>query len=361
MVNARHDLEDNLILLGLSGSRLYGTHTEESDYDYVGIATPPMKYLLGFTRIEQVDSFTQPGNGFYTYLDNTDSKIYALNKFFNLALKNNPNVLELLYLPEYLVLTNKGKILIDHRQLFLSSKVVHSYSGYAYAQLRKVKTHREWLLKYQKNPNFFNERPKLIDYLGEDNPLTKEEVHSVNYFLHTLVKDYAQYSEVAEYFIEKVDLKEHLNNFHWPEELNPYIQKFTRASNDFLTLVHKTHLYNKACKEYNEYTLWKQNRNSKRGEIEAICGYDGKHLSHCVRLLTMGIEILTKGKVIPCRTNIDADYLKAIRFGQVSYDSVLEYTESLFPKIKEVGNNTKLPKFPDFSTLEPLLISLSLF
>lgn len=358
MNNARQDLEDNLILLGLSGSRLYGTYNEDSDYDYVGVAIPPKKYILGFSNLEQVDSFIQPGNGNYTYLDNTDSKIYSISKFFHLAIKNNPNILEVLYFPDYLVLTDKGQKLIEHRHYFLSTKVVHSYSGYAYAQLRKVKTHRNWLLKYQQNPDFYNEKPNIEDFLGEENPLKKEELHSINYFLHCLVEDYAHYSEVADYFMSNIDLKEHLNRFHWPEKLDPIVQKYTRASSDFLELVRKSHLYHKACKEYADYNLWKRNRNSKRGEIEAICGYDGKHLSHCIRLLSMGIEILTKEVVIPCRTGVDADYLKDIRFGKVPYDEVIPYADSLFEKLKQVSKDTNLPKTPDFKILEQLLIDL---
>ena len=43
----RTDVEKSIILLCLTGSRLYGIDNIDSDYDYKGICIPPIKYFFG--------------------------------------------------------------------------------------------------------------------------------------------------------------------------------------------------------------------------------------------------------------------------------------------------------------------------
>ena len=42
-------MKENIILLTQNGSRVYGTHTPTSDWDYVGVAIPPVDYYLGLS------------------------------------------------------------------------------------------------------------------------------------------------------------------------------------------------------------------------------------------------------------------------------------------------------------------------
>ena len=54
--------------LCMSGSRLYGTFTEKSDYDYRGYIIPPFEYLIGNKNFESKQ---------LPETDNTDHKIYS--------------------------------------------------------------------------------------------------------------------------------------------------------------------------------------------------------------------------------------------------------------------------------------------
>jgi hypothetical protein len=55
-----------------------------------------------------------------------------------LAAKGNPTVLELLFVPEYEVLTWEGETLCLYKRWFLSNHVRDSFGGYAYQQSVKL-------------------------------------------------------------------------------------------------------------------------------------------------------------------------------------------------------------------------------
>lgn len=74
------------------------------------------------------------------WVNEYDIVIYEFRKLIGLLCKANPNVLSLLWLePEdYLVLDPLGELLIEHRDLFLTKFIYHSFTGYANAQLKKM-------------------------------------------------------------------------------------------------------------------------------------------------------------------------------------------------------------------------------
>ena len=52
----------NLIYKTIVGSKLYGTFTEDSDTDYIGVFVPDKDYVLGIKRCEQVEDKTNPSS-----------------------------------------------------------------------------------------------------------------------------------------------------------------------------------------------------------------------------------------------------------------------------------------------------------
>lgn len=306
----RKEVESCTILLALTGSRLYGIDNPESDYDYKGICIPPVQYFFGDSTFDQLDSFVDP-DCLYPVITNTDSQIYNLKKYVHLALLNNPNILELLWVaPEhYVVRTGLADRLIALRELFLSTKVFYSFSGYAYAQIKKVKMHKAWLDAYRANSEFFSKPPNPKDYDLEDNPLRKEQLNAFLEFLYVLLDDAAQYHQIREEVFAHFDFKGLLKQKPIPSELLDTVQYYTRSTNDFMTLLHNTQRYRQAKSEYDSFHSWKANRNSKRAAIEEKCSFDGKFLGHAYRLLKSGIEILNGQGVIPDRRVAgDADY-----------------------------------------------------
>jgi len=131
-------LQKNTIFLTVFGSRAYNTNIPESDWDYRGIVLPDKEYFFGFqSHFEQVE-----------IKDGVDVVIYDIRKMFQLAANANPNALEILFThpDSWVSVSDLGKKIIDNRHLFLSQKVKHSMSGYAFAQLNRLKRHRNYLL-----------------------------------------------------------------------------------------------------------------------------------------------------------------------------------------------------------------------
>ncbi|MED4784056.1 DNA polymerase beta superfamily protein [Brevibacillus choshinensis] len=122
------ELRGHLCYLAFAGSHSYGTSTATSDVDLRGIAFAPVDAMFGLQSYEQ------------TILSEPDLVVYALNKYIRLAVKGNPNIVEMLYVkPEHIVYTTApGEELRASRELFLSKQLYHSYGGYAIRNLRKL-------------------------------------------------------------------------------------------------------------------------------------------------------------------------------------------------------------------------------
>lgn len=126
---------DNIILEGVTGSTAYGLNTENSDVDIKGV------YLLPVKRVLEM-GFNQN----HTTIDHTDPDwvYHEVGKFMNLVSGGNPTLTELLFLEEYTVLTPVGRMLVDNRDAFLSTKAIsNAYRGYAFSQAKKLNNRTE--------------------------------------------------------------------------------------------------------------------------------------------------------------------------------------------------------------------------
>jgi len=87
-------LDDNELVLfeAVSGSKAYGTATETSDTDTRGVFILPNEVILGMNYTQQVNN------------QSNDTIFYEVKRFFQLLSKNNPNIMELLFMPEDSVL-----------------------------------------------------------------------------------------------------------------------------------------------------------------------------------------------------------------------------------------------------------------
>jgi uncharacterized protein len=318
----------------------------------------PKRYYLGFDSIEQKENgWDEPG--IFPFLDNNkDTVIYELRKILHLLAGANPNVLELLWLRNYPVLTDVGQHLINHKQLFLTKKVKHTYSGYAFAQIKKMETHRKWLL----NPP--QKKPLPSDFGIEDElPLIKDDLNAFLEYLYILIRGRIEFLEEAEQLYQlltgDIDFKGVLKQYTLPDETLEYTQKLTNSRKDFIRLLQKSQTYQVALREWKAYLSWQENRNPARAEMERKSGFDLKHGMHCIRLLRSGLEILQKGEVtVDRRIAGDADDLKAILQGAYSYDQVMKMAEELVAKMETAYAQSTLPHKPDLEKINELCMEL---
>lgn len=218
-------VEKNLIYKCIHGSTAYGLNTPSSDIDIKGIFIPNKEYYFGMKHIDE-------------QINGSDEVIYALKKFVTLARDCNPNIIEVLFCDDKDIqfISIYGQLLRDNRNLFISKKAKFTFSGYAMAQMLRIKNHRKWIMNPQVMPDqkdFF--KPKEMNVNGE----------------------------IVKY------------------------TKFMEAE------------YDAALKKYNQYNDWLKNRHPERAQMEREFGFDGKHGMHLMRLLRMGKEILEgKGVIV---------------------------------------------------------------
>lgn len=162
--------EYELIFLSIAGSRLYGTEYEKgdnpidpeyiSDYDYRGIFINKTENKVGLIgTIEHISPKTpetqkpvidELNRVLGLHMDTDDIALYEIEKYMKMASENNPNIMDLLFAPDdsILYINDKGKMLRENSHIFLSTKVRHTFSGYAMSQLNRIKSHNKWLTQY---------------------------------------------------------------------------------------------------------------------------------------------------------------------------------------------------------------------
>lgn len=132
----------------ISGSTAYGVSGNASDIDIISVVVPPIEYL--YPHLDgYVEGFFKPEKSFDLYTKHGiiqgDSKydvtVYSLQKFFELAYDNNPNILELLWIEPNCILglDAVGNYLFANRTNFLSKKSYHKLKGYCMSQFDRIK------------------------------------------------------------------------------------------------------------------------------------------------------------------------------------------------------------------------------
>ena len=352
------DIDQYTIFKTLTGSHVYGTALPDSDQDYRGVAVPPKQYFFGYNH-----HFNQ-----YETSAPEDIVIYDLRKFLKLAADNNPNVLELLFIPQkfWVKSTPEWRRIYMYRDLFLSTKVYHTYRGYAHSQLKRVQSHRAWLLKGEVA------EPRREDFGLEPVSKISNEVlgasqELVNLFLRQQdVED--ELSSLASQGMKSTAqaLRQSLWNFlettlaltrpDIDDKLFHQAAGLLGFDTNFLVALEKEKLYRRAQREYKSWLNWKAERNEKRRELEAKCGYDSKHVSHTIRLLLTCKELLSTGVMQVERP--DAAMLLEIRTGQWSYERVMELADQLFDETEQLYGKSVLPREPKRNEIEALGMDL---
>ena len=298
-------LPDATILLVRHGSQAYGTSTPESDLDVKGIAVPPQRYFTGFLyRFEQAEQ-KKP---------DPDLTIFDIRKFMQLAADCNPNIIEVLWVDDADILYEDpwGKWLRQHRHEFLSQKAKHTFSGYAIAQLKRIKTHREWLLN---PPDHKPERKEFA--LPETTLVSKDQMGVIQKF-------------------------EERGNCDLSAQFGGTVMDAYRRERS----------YHNALTRWTQYETWKKTRNPARAALEAKYGYDCKHGMHLVRLMRMCREVLATGRVLVRRP--DAEELLTIRNGAWPYEQLVEWAERQDQEMDELVKTSPLPHAPDRVALDRL-------
>lgn len=126
------------ILLGVTGSKAYGTNTESSDTDYRGVYVPDEIYYFGLGTAKEYNNSSGGANKNTKH--DIDITLTPLKTFVSRCIKANPIDLELLFLrrDDYVEVTPIGEELLENRHLFLSKHVKNRFGGMASSLERKM-------------------------------------------------------------------------------------------------------------------------------------------------------------------------------------------------------------------------------
>lgn len=295
------------------GSHLYGLNTPESDEDFVGVFMPDPYQLFGLNPKDELDKSTKSSDsGRRNTNEDIDYKLYSLKKFVNLALKNNPNIVELLFVNNVNLLVDSEvmKELRFNYDKLISQKVYHSFTGYAYSQKKKL------TVKSKRYNSLIKAEEYTRNLLEETNMQYLD--NSTANVLNESVKYYKGKKQNCESFHAGMDLKivhsklkEELDNYGW------------RVNTDtFMAL-----------------------------------GYDIKFGYHLVRLMAEGYELLSTGRLtFPVRGEAKHDIM-SVRNGEVTLDGLY----SLYKKWKEKCDtafcDTDLPEEPNFKWADEFVVN----
>ena len=348
------DLKDKGLLLfeAISGSRAYGTNKPTSDTDYRGVYILPLDNILGFEYVEQVSDATN------------DSVYYEIGRFLQLLQSQNPNIIELLNMPEENITYKHPSFdrILKHKHMFISKGCRDSFGGYAVAQIKKARG----LNKKIVNP-VDKERKNILDFCyivdGYKSRPLKEFLDNSGYNQAKCgLVNVPHARDVYALFYDSYSSKEGsrlgyrgiMNEDETSNEVR--LSSIPEGEKPVATVIYNKDGYTKYCKDYKDYWDWVEKRNDDRYQTnqEHGKGYDSKNMMHCIRLIRMAIEIAEQKKVIVKRP--DAAELMTIRNGEVDYDILLTEAEEKIKLLDEVYEKSDLPNTVDRNFVNNILI-----
>lgn len=153
--------EATTILRCEAGSSVFGLNLDETaDRDELGVCLEPAEYVVGLRHFEQWVHRSQP-DGVRSGPGDLDLTVYSLRKWASLALKGNPTVLLLLFVPKErcVVWTPAADRLQAMAPAFASKRAGSAFLGYMQQQRMRLTGERG-----QKNVK----RQELVDAHGFD-------------------------------------------------------------------------------------------------------------------------------------------------------------------------------------------------
>jgi predicted nucleotidyltransferase len=330
----------------ISGSRSYGLDTATSDTDIRGIYVISRKQFYSLSYPSQIANETN------------DIVFYELGKLFELLYRNNPNILEMLNVPDQCVLYKHPLFNNIHAETFLSRLCNDTFAKYAYSQIKKAKGLNKKVLnpveKERKSILHFchvidgSQSVALEDWLSRNN-ISQEScgLVSINH-----VRD------VFALFYDSQNPQLYKGIMHKENSNEVSLSSVTAGQKPLATLYFNKDGYSQYCKAYKEYWDWVEDRNEIRYEntLEHGKNYDAKNMMHVFRLLDMAEEIARYKKVITQRPN--REYLLRIKAGEFLYEDLLKQAEEKISHVNELFEISDLPATPDKREIENLLFRI---
>lgn len=367
-------LERHTIFLTLAGSHAHGTSRQGSDVDLRGVCIAPSSVRLSlFTEFEQYEGELPEGLGqqaiprikahptaFHGLEVKIECSVFEVAKFVRLCAAANPNALEILFADprDWVFETDTWRLLHEQRHRFLTKKVQQTFLGYAMAQLKKIKTHRSWLL----NPPAHKPSREAFGLPSAGGTLNRDDQNRIEQSIADKLRSYGV-DNIDMPKSARIAVQERMEAFYrdtlaaQTDDIDASMRAVATHAlslpGDVVNALNAEKKYRSAMKRWESYQTWKNQRNPARAELERVHGYDTKHAMHLIRLMRMGLEVLKAGDFRVRRD--DAQELSAIRDGALSFDELLEQADSLRAQMQTAAGLASLPNDIDQTFVDELL------
>jgi predicted nucleotidyltransferase len=344
----RHE-QSAILFECFAGSRAYGTTVAGSDEDIRGIfAVAASAYLVLSRPPDQLSD--ERGNVVY----------YSLRRVIELLSQANPNVLELLFMPDDCIRKSSPEMamLVANRNLFISKQCADTHAGYAMSQIKRAKGQNKWINNPQpeaapskedfcfvipKNPETDSPpaRPIPLRTIGWN----LNEYHAARLEHSRDTYRLYRYGERSKgVFRGDVLVCESI-----PEEDEP-----THFAG---LLLYKEQGWQQALVDHKNYWAWRRDRNDarwqqqERGELD----FDSKNMMHTVRLLLSGKSLMERGEPIVRFSGDELALLMSIREGKMRFEEIMSLSNSIISDCERLKAAARLPEGCDRAAAEALL------
>ncbi len=333
----------SIIFECISGSKAYGLATPNSDTDIRGVFILPKEQFYSLDYVGQINN------------DTNDEAYYELRKFIELCAKNNPNILEMLNIPDECILYKHTLFDEIKKEIFLSKLCKNTFANYAFTQIKKARG----LNKKITNP--VDKKRKSV----EDFCIVNVGKKSIS--LHQFLSENALKKECCG--LAKITHIKDCYTLFYNENLNYKGISKENANEVCLSSIPKEEEpigllyfnldgYSSYCKKYKEYWTWVEKRNNKRykSNISHNKNYDAKNMMHTFRLLHMAKEIGEESLINVKRT--DRNFLLSIKNAEFEYEDLVERAEVIKNELDSIYAASNLQEKPDLDSVNELLVSL---
>ncbi len=339
----------------ISGSRAYGTNTAASDEDVRGIfAVPAHAYLDLEKPLDQVGD--DKGNIVY----------YSLRRVIELLAQANPNILELLFMPDDCIrrVSPEMKALIENRQMFISKQCADTHAGYAMSQIKKARGQNKWV----NNPKP-ESPPRKEDYC---HVIPQQSSHRVVAHPSRPISLKAVGWELDEFHAARL---EHARDMYRLYHYGPSARGVFRG--DVLVcesipeadesarfrglLLYNEQGWKQALIDHQNYWAWRRDRNEARWiqQERAELDFDAKNMMHTMRLLLSGKSIIQRGRPVVRFSGDDLALLMSIREGKRPFDEIMRLAQAVLEDCERLKQSSDLPEFCDSRRASEFLQTLT--
>ncbi|MFT6242156.1 MAG: putative nucleotidyltransferase [Akkermansiaceae bacterium] len=333
---------DLLLFEGVSGSRSFGTEHAGSDTDLRGVFVAPLSFLVGLETIEQVSD------------EKSDEVYYEIGRFISLLTANNPNIVELLYTPEFCVRYRHPAFDLIKPEMFVSKLCQQSFGNYAMGQIRKARGLNKKIVnpepEVRRHLREFCHVPQgqgsvgLAAWLSARN-LSEEECALVS--VRHSPGTYAIFTEEKGRGI-----------FTKKDDSALLCSSVSKEAEPIGWMTCNFDAFKAHCRAHRDYWKWVEARNEDRYLTNTSHGrgYDSKNLMHTLRLLDQGLEIAQEGLITLPRPN--ATWLKEVKSGSYDYEDLLKIADEKHAEMEAAFEKSNLPDRPSRELAEEILLEV---